>query len=123
PLACLAVILHPVPAATPEGPHLMLLAIRRLSPFFALLFVVPGIAQPPAPDAAAVERMRKDLFFLAGPECEGRGVGTAGLDKAADHIVAAFKKAGLKPAAKDGSYFKPFTLNNFPELDGPSRLA
>src|SRR5207237_944442 len=67
--------------------------------------------------------MRKDLFFLAGPECEGRGVGTAGLNKAADHVAAAFKAAGLKPAMADGSYFQPFTISNFPELDGKSTLS
>ncbi|MDB5306607.1 MAG: aminopeptidase [Gemmataceae bacterium] len=101
----------------------MPVTIRRLSFLLVLLLAAPAAAQPAAPDVAAVERMRKDLFFLAGPECEGRGVGTAGLDKAADHVAAAFKTAGLKPAAKDGTYFQPFVMNGFPELDGPSTLA
>ncbi|HEY2910154.1 MAG TPA: M20/M25/M40 family metallo-hydrolase [Gemmataceae bacterium] len=97
--------------------------MRRLAAFALLLVSIPAIAQPAAPDPAAVERMRKDLSFLAGPECEGRGVGTTGLNKAADHVAAAFKSAGLKPANKDGTYFQPFTLNNFPEVIGPSTLA
>lgn len=96
---------------------------HRLSPLLLLLLAGPTSAQPAASDVDSVERMRKDLFFLAGPECEGRGVGTAGLDKAADHIVAAFKSAGLKPAMKDGSYFQPFTMSSFPDLEGSSTLA
>jgi len=97
--------------------------MRRLPLALVLFLAGPAAAQPLPPDAAAVERMRKDLTFLAGPECEGRGVGTAGLDKAADYVAAAFKAAGLKPAGKDGSYFQPFTMNGFPDLDGPSALA
>jgi hypothetical protein len=95
--------------------------IRRLAPLAVLILVLPAAAQPPV-DEAAVGRMKKDLFFLAGPECEGRGIGTAGLDKAADHIAAAFKAAGLKPAV-NGSYFQPFSVNNFPDLDGPTSLT
>lgn len=97
--------------------------MRRLA-LLAFLFVsVPAFAEPLARDSAAVERMRKDLFFLAGPDCEGRGVGTAGLDKAAEHIAAAFKASGLKSANPDGSYFQRFKLNNFPEITGPSTLS
>jgi hypothetical protein len=101
----------------------MLAMIRRLPPIAVLLLPSLIVAQPPAPDQAAVERMKKDLYFLAGPECEGRGVGTAGLDKAADHITSSFKASGLKPAGKDGSYFQPFTLFNFPVIDGASSLT
>ena len=97
--------------------------IRRYSLIAALFDAIPALAQPPAPDEAAAARMKKDLVFLAGPECEGRGVGTIGLDKAADYIATAFKAAGLKPGAKDGTYFQPFSINNYPELDGPNRLA
>lgn len=89
---------------------------RLLAFALVLAAAAPAAAQPLPGEAAAVERMRKDLFFLAGPECEGRGVGTAGLDRAADHVAAAFKAAGLKTS------FQPFTMNGFPDLDGPSRL-
>lgn len=90
---------------------------------FVLLVLGPVRAQAPPTDPAAAERVRKDLAFLAGPECEGRGVETQGIEKAADYIAAAFKAAGLKPAAKGGSYFQPFPLSAYPELDGKSRLT
>ena len=101
----------------------MRLPRRLLSTSLILVLTGAAFSKPPAPDATAVERMTKDLYFLAGPECEGRGVGTAGLDRAADHVAAAFKEAGLKPAMPDGSYFQPFTMNGFPEIEGPSTLA
>ncbi|MCS6866753.1 MAG: M28 family peptidase [Gemmataceae bacterium] len=68
-----------------------------------------AMAQKPFDDPI-LERMRKDLFFLASPECEGRGVDTAGIDKAADYIAAAFQAAGLQPAGPKGTYFQPFKI-------------
>jgi hypothetical protein len=62
-------------------------------------------------ETAAIEaRILDDLKFLAGPECEGRGTETQGLNKAADYIAHHFKQCGLKPAMADGSYFQPFTI-------------
>jgi hypothetical protein len=86
-------------------------ATRRLLAATALLALLPAstLAQAPYQDPI-LERMRKDIFFLAGPECEGRGIDTKGIDKAADYIAETFKAAGLKPAGPDGSYFQPFTF-------------
>jgi hypothetical protein len=83
----------------------------RVACMAGLMFLLasPAPAQKPFDDPV-LEQMRKDIFFLAGPECEGRGVDTKGILKAADYIAATFKQAGLKPAMKDGSYFQPFTL-------------
>lgn len=77
-------------------------------------FLISAFAQEPS----AITRMRKDLTFLASPQCEGRGPGSAGIDKAADYVVAAFQAAGLKPAMPDGSYFQPFTFLGRPILRG-----
>ena len=51
--------------------------LRRVACPLVLLVIsgtTPTFAQPAPADAESIERMRKDLFFLAGPECEGRGV-------------------------------------------------
>lgn len=77
-----------------------------------------GLAQ----DDPIVARMKKDIYFLASDECEGRGVGTKGLDKAAEHIAAEFKKAGLKPGGVNGTYFQPFPFCTNAELNGDSTL-
>src|SRR4051794_15463294 len=60
--------------------------------------------------AASEARLKKDVTYLASDELEGRGVTTHGIDLAADYVATEFKKAGLKPAGKDGSYFQPFTM-------------
>jgi hypothetical protein len=60
--------------------------------------------------AASEARLKRDVTYLASDELEGRGVTTRGVDLAAVYVAAEFKKAGLKPAAEDGSYFQPFTM-------------
>ena len=74
----------------------------------SLLLALVAIAPLHAADDS-VARMKKDLYYLAGDECEGRGLKTEGINKAADYIAAQFKAAGLKPAFADG-YFQPFGI-------------
>ncbi len=66
-------------------------------------------------------RMRRDITILASDEFEGRGVATQGINRAADYIARAFREAGLKPGAADGSYFQPFTIKGATQA-GPSRM-
>jgi hypothetical protein len=93
---------------------------------YRLLAVVAalGCAQPvPAAESSVIERMKKDLYFLAGPECEGRGSRTQGVHRAADYIADQFKAAGLKPATADGSYLQPYTIAGPPKLGTPNTLT
>jgi hypothetical protein len=76
-----------------------------------------------AQDDPAIERMRKDITFLASDECEGRGVGTLGLDLAAQYIAVQFSRAGLKPGGVNGTYFQPFPFATNAQLDGESTLV
>jgi hypothetical protein len=85
-------------------------------------FVPATQAQKPFDDPA-LERMRKDIFFLASSDCEGRGVDTKGIELAADYVAKTFKDAGLKPAMKDGSYFQPFTIPDSTKLDSPTKTS
>src|SRR5947209_3046461 len=79
----------------------------RLAVLVAALLV--SALPAPAQESASEARMRKDIFFLASDECEGRGIYTKGIEKAAEHIANEFKKAGLKPGNGD-SYFQPFPI-------------
>jgi hypothetical protein len=88
----------------------------------ALIVVASGVSLA-AENAVSDARMRKDVFFLASDECEGRGVTTKGINLAADYVAAAFKKAGLKPAGLDGSYFQPFPITGTSEPGSPNTLA
>ena len=100
--------------------------MSRLSPVFvviALLLLSHSVAAQKPFDDPVLERMRKDIFFLASPDCEGRGIDTKGIDKAADRIVEVFKEAGLKPATKDGSYFQPFNVTMSAKLGKPTSFT
>lgn len=91
--------------------------------FAAILALAqPSTAQKPFDDPT-LERIRKDVFFLASPECEGRGIETKGIEKAAEYIAKTFQTAGLKPAMKDGTYFQPFQVKMDPEPISPTKLT
>src|SRR5438445_6838807 len=87
------------------------------------VLLVALIARADSLKDVAVARMRADVTFLASDACEGRGPGTAGIDKAADYVAAAFRAAGLKGAMRDGSYFQPFVIKGNPEIGEPNTLA
>ena len=71
-------------------------------------------------NAAILDRMKKDLRFLASEECEGRGVETEGINKAADHIAGELANIGIKPGMSDGSYFQPFSVSGSSKLGTPN---
>ena len=48
------------------------------------------------------------MYYLASDTLEGRGISTPGIDLAARHIRAEFKRIGLKSGTPDGSYYQPF---------------
>ena len=77
---------------------------------FAILIVSASTFVHAAENAAALSRVTQDLSFLAADELEGRGVGTNGLQKAAEYIRDEFKRLGLKSGTKDGTYFQPFSV-------------
>ena len=76
-------------------------------------------AETTAAAAASESRLRDTVTYLASDELEGRGVGTAGLDKAAEHLAEEFAKLGLKTDLFDGTPFQKFTLNLAAEM-GPA---
>jgi hypothetical protein len=67
---------------------------------------------------------KKVVGYLASDELEGRGIGTAGIDKAADYIAGAFKRLGLQPApALNGDYFQSFGITAATAPDPATTLA
>src|SRR5262245_49766446 len=91
------------------------------SRYLILAAIVLGLASALHADEA-LDRIHKDVFYLTSDECEGRGLKTDGINKAADYIARSFKSAGLKPAMPDGSYFQPFTIKESYLETGPHRL-
>jgi hypothetical protein len=54
------------------------------------------------------------VAWLSAPEREGRGLGTKGLEAAAEYVAAAFKAAGLEPGGDGGTYFQSFSSPKSP---------
>lgn len=76
-----------------------------------------ALSRPPLATLPAVfsdTALRTHVTTLASPEYEGRGVGTAGLEKAAAYVEGQFKAIGLTPGMPDGTYRQPFTTDQTP---------
>jgi aminopeptidase N len=63
------------------------------------------------PPAFSRERMMTHLSYLASTELGGRGLGTEGLEKAAEYIAEQFSGTGLIPGGDDGSFFQQFRVD------------
>ncbi len=59
----------------------------------------------------AAERIRADIRYLADDARLGRGVGTVGLDSAAQYVARQLQLAGIAPGGTDG-YFQPFDIDS-----------
>ena len=67
------------------------------------------------PPVFSQSRLMEHVQILASPDFEGRGVGTAGLDKAAEYLVEQFEQAGLEPGGDNGTYLQHFTMEQGPD--------
>ena len=87
---------------------------RLTAAFVLTMFVTLAFADRSSVAAeltgTAEERLKNDLKYLADDKLEGRGVGTDGLNLAADFIKDQFKAAGLNVTALDGDAFQKFTM-------------
>jgi len=98
--------------------------LRRVSTGSPAIVVVAtllaaGIPALAAENAALSEqRLTEDAEYLASDELEGRGVGTKGLDKAADYLADELRKLGLRTDLYDGTPFQKFKITVSTEL-GP----
>ena len=99
--------------------------VRRFFPGVVLIAwaAMASLAQSQNDDGAAIARMKKDIFFLASDECEGRGPGTKGIDLAADYIAKTFAGLELKPGGVKGTYFQPFSISGVPVLEMPNTFS
>lgn len=70
--------------------------------------VTPPAREPLAKPGSVfdADRLMGHVRFLAADEQEGRGAGSAGLERSADYIAARFKELGLQPGGDDGTYFQ-----------------
>ena len=66
------------------------------------------------PPVFSQQALREHVAFLASPDLQGRGLGSPGLDKAAQYVADRFKAYGLMPGGDGGSYFQRFTVPKGP---------
>lgn len=67
------------------------------------------------------EQALQHVTALAEPQLEGRALGTAGLDEAAEYIAGQFQALGLQPGGQNSSYFQA-RPREFLQLDSVPRL-
>ena len=87
-------------------------SVRGLAfrPWMSISLCCAGLgmaASDPPKDKTIVERLKSDVYYLASNTLEGRGISTPGVDLAAQHIRAEFRRIGLKSGPSDGSYYQP----------------
>jgi hypothetical protein len=70
----------------------------------------------------AALRLQNDVKYLASDELEGRGLGTRGLQLAAEYIEQTFREAGLNVTAAGGNAFQEFEINDGAKLTEPNSL-
>jgi Zn-dependent M28 family amino/carboxypeptidase len=84
----------------------LLLLLSALS----LASALSAIARDDVVLKISAERIKADVKYLASDRLEGRGPGTGGETLATEHLANEFKKAGLKPLGKNGTYFQSVPL-------------
>ncbi len=82
---------------------------KHLVLLVSTLSVASALSATPG-DRISAERIKADVAYLANDRLEGRGPGTRGELLAIDYIAGEFKKAGLKPLGKNGTYFQRVPL-------------
>ena len=62
------------------------------------------------PPVFSQQALQEHVAFLASPDLQGRGLGSPGLDTAAQYVADWFKAYGLMPGGDGGLYFQRFTV-------------
>src|SRR5690606_29450567 len=73
--------------------------------------------------AGIEQRLRMTVRYLASDALEGRGVGTEGIERAAEFIAADFQRSGLNVNHFNGSPFQQFAFNSQLRITEANRLS
>lgn len=123
------------PAGQGSGGARPLVSIGQAPGGAGLDFVRPGEAAPLPPAVAAsvsslrAERLAAHIAFLSAASLGGRGLGSDGLEAAADYVAAQLSLAGVAPArARSGghlleAYFQPVPLREVRQPGGRLTLT
>jgi Zn-dependent M28 family amino/carboxypeptidase len=81
------------------------------------------VSASPRPVSAAEARLLGDVAFLADDRREGRGLGTEGIDTAAEYIALVFREIGLKTAPDLDGYYQAFPVRGETRVAAPTALT
>ena len=87
------------------------------------IVILPGLVRADEESAAVERRLADSARYLASDELEGRGIGSKGLDLAADYIADQFIQLGLKTELFDATPFQQFQAAAAAKLGQGNRLA
>jgi Peptidase family M28/PA domain/PDZ domain/WD40-like Beta Propeller Repeat len=82
-----------------------------------------GLGPLPAQAEAPVDRIRRDVHWLADPARQGRGVETPGLEQAGAYLEDRLKQLGLEPAGDAGSFRQRFPVVTAVDLKPTSTVV
>ncbi|MDB5340929.1 MAG: peptidase [Planctomycetaceae bacterium] len=88
-----------------------------------LAFAASIPAEDPLSREAIQQRLTQSSNFLAADELEGRGINTAGIDKAADYLAGEFTRMGLDTKRYQGTPFHTFYMGSRFGLGETNTLA
>lgn len=95
--------------------------IRNLSIVLAaVLLTTAGVVAQQKSHEPSVDRLKKDVSYLASDQLDGRRTGTDGANEAAKYIASEFSKIGLKPG--EARYLQSFPYVAGVELGKNNRL-
>ncbi len=86
------------------------------------LLAVSRVAMAGAPTDLE-RRFQGHINYLASDELEGRGIGSRGIELAANYIAKQFATIGLEPGGDDGTLFQTFEVSLDRKLSDKSRLT
>jgi hypothetical protein len=108
----------------------IVIALGAMTAAGAAAATIPGIDNSYVVHTARAKVSRADSLrakqyvrTLADPRWEGRGIGTAGIDSAADWIAARMQAAGLAPGGEHGTYFQPFEVTTGVRAEAPCEVV
>jgi Tol biopolymer transport system component len=99
------------PLLSPDGTTLVFASNRATAPgqHDTNLFLARWTGAPPQEARSPADRIARDIAWLAAPEREGRGLGTAGLSASLAYVEERLRALGLEPAGTAG-FRQPFDV-------------